>query len=228
MDKFAQITFHEHGRDFRVAAPRLVQTRAIAYNMQQKVINYLRHIARNREMNYMVDVGACYGAFALPYLVMFPDADILCLEPAKTNYQFLEFNTKDIDNIEIRKIAANDEKGDLHIAGPTTLQRSEPEYDLDSGLISVYGESNRFSEIVPADTLDNIVTRPVDWLKIDVEGHEIPVLRGAERILREDRPILQIEIREENQLMARQTGAILLMTVVRYDYALSLIITGTT
>jgi hypothetical protein len=194
MDKFAQITFHEHGRDFRVAAPRLVQTRAIAYNMQQKVINYLRHIARNREMNYMVDVGACYGAFALPYLVMFPDADILCLEPAKTNYQFLEFNTKDIDNIEIRKIAANDEKGDLHIAGPTTLQRSEPEYDLDSGLISVYGESNRFSEIVP-------------------------VLRGAERILREDRPILQIEIREENQLMARQTGAILLMTVVRYDYA---------
>lgn len=41
--------------------------------------------------------------------------------------------------------------------------------------------------------LDDVVKEPVGFMKIDVEGHELAVLRGAERILREDRPNLLIE-----------------------------------
>jgi len=41
--------------------------------------------------------------------------------------------------------------------------------------------------------LDQVVTEPIGFIKIDVEGHERAVLEGAERILREDRPTVLVE-----------------------------------
>ncbi len=41
--------------------------------------------------------------------------------------------------------------------------------------------------------LDDAITEPVGFIKIDVEGHELAVLEGAERLLREHRPVLLIE-----------------------------------
>lgn len=51
---------------------------------------------------------------------------------------------------------------------------------------------------VPVDPLDKWLARHapgarVDLLKIDVEGHELDVFRGAERVLREHRPSLLVE-----------------------------------
>ena len=43
------------------------------------------------------------------------------------------------------------------------------------------------------EKLDDVVEAPVGFIKIDVEGHEVPVLEGAETILRRDRPILYVE-----------------------------------
>jgi FkbM family methyltransferase len=41
--------------------------------------------------------------------------------------------------------------------------------------------------------LDDVITDRVSFVKIDVEGAELFVLRGAQRILREDRPVVLIE-----------------------------------
>jgi FkbM family methyltransferase len=41
--------------------------------------------------------------------------------------------------------------------------------------------------------LDDVVTEPVGFIKIDVEGHEIAVFEGAQRMLNEHKPILLIE-----------------------------------
>jgi FkbM family methyltransferase len=51
---------------------------------------------------------------------------------------------------------------------------------------------------VPVTTIDEYLTehpklRPVRFIKCDVESHEMEVLVGAERILREDRPELLVE-----------------------------------
>lgn len=38
-----------------------------------------------------------------------------------------------------------------------------------------------------------------DFLKIDVEGAELMVLRGADKILRQDRPVIYIEVNADNR-----------------------------
>jgi FkbM family methyltransferase len=55
---------------------------------------------------------------------------------------------------------------------------------------------------VPLKRLDDLVTKTVDVIKIDVEGAELGVLRGAARILGENRPVVMFESApgDENRL----------------------------
>ena len=47
---------------------------------------------------------------------------------------------------------------------------------------------------VPLIRVDDLAVTGVTFIKIDVEGHELPVLRGAERTIRRDRPRLVVEV----------------------------------
>ena len=49
--------------------------------------------------------------------------------------------------------------------------------------------------------------RPAGFIKCDVEGHELDVLVGAERVLREDRPVLLVESVDDRPT-AGQTGRV--------------------
>jgi FkbM family methyltransferase len=51
---------------------------------------------------------------------------------------------------------------------------------------------------VPMVTLDDYIDRAPDLLKIDCEGFEIEVLRGASQLLRERQPALHIEVHASN------------------------------
>jgi len=57
-------------------------------------------------------------------------------------------------------------------------------------------QQSRFKIWVDTTTIDHeLLTRPPpDVLKIDVEGAELRVLKGAERLLRQKRPILLVEL----------------------------------
>jgi FkbM family methyltransferase len=52
---------------------------------------------------------------------------------------------------------------------------------------------------VPLDTLDSIATRPVGFIKVDVEGHEEEVLDGALEVISRDLPVLLVEIEERHR-----------------------------
>lgn len=57
-------------------------------------------------------------------------------------------------------------------------------------------------------TLDDLAraatARPIGFIKIDAEGSEMDILKGAKRVLREDKPTIIMEI---NPLALRQKGA---------------------
>lgn len=54
------------------------------------------------------------------------------------------------------------------------------------------------SEIVPVRKLDDYEFANVRFMKIDVEGHEIEVLRGAEKTIINEKPVMIIEIEQRH------------------------------
>jgi FkbM family methyltransferase len=59
---------------------------------------------------------------------------------------------------------------------------------------------------VPLVTVDSLGLRDVTFIKIDVDGHETHVLRGAARTIRRDRPRLLVEVERRIQPPARVPG----------------------
>ena len=59
---------------------------------------------------------------------------------------------------------------------------------------------------IPIKTLDSLELDGLSLLKIDVEGMQDAVLRGASNTIRESRPILVIEAFKKNQERAKTTA----------------------
>lgn len=57
------------------------------------------------------------------------------------------------------------------------------------------------ADMVPTVVLDEWRDWPVDAITMDVEGSELTVLRGAERILVEDRPLVWVSVHTDQQWM---------------------------
>lgn len=47
--------------------------------------------------------------------------------------------------------------------------------------------------------LDELIPERIDFMKIDVEGFEVEALKGARRILSEDKPLLCLEVTDQNR-----------------------------
>jgi len=61
-----------------------------------------------------------------------------------------------------------------------------------------FADAGARSHSITVRTLDACIAHRVDFIKIDVEGAELLVFHGAERILSEDRPVILAEINRPN------------------------------
>jgi FkbM family methyltransferase len=74
---------------------------------------------------------------------------------------------------------------------------------------------------VAVKTLDTCIPHRVDFIKIDVEGSELLVFKGAQRILCEDRPVILVEINPSNLLRTSGISAMGFgLFVEKLDYRL--------
>lgn len=135
-----------------------------------------------------VDVGCHAGTILREMLHCAPDGSHYAFEPLPSFYQYLEAT---FPSVQLYNLALSD------TAGESTFQHvtSNPGY---SGLRQRrYDRPDETIEqiVVRTDRLDNIVPESVDvsLIKIDVEGAELNVMRGAERTLRRCRPIIVFE-----------------------------------
>jgi Methyltransferase FkbM domain len=63
------------------------------------------------------------------------------------------------------------------------------------------------AQSVVVKTLDTCISHRVDFVKIDVEGSELLVFKGAERILTKDRPLILVEINPSNLMRTSGVSA---------------------
>lgn len=63
----------------------------------------------------------------------------------------------------------------------------------------MHGVNDASSIFVPTTTLDKeLETAMPDFVKIDVEGAELLVLKGGQKLFQEQAPILILEVKKEN------------------------------
>lgn len=142
-----------------------------------------------------VDAGANIGNHTL-FFAGICGASVVAVEPNAENASLLLRNAElsgCSDLVEMHEVAAGQELG----AG--SVEITDPS---NTGKVRVRQEADGEVAIVRLDDL--LEGRPVSLLKIDVEGMELEVLKGASRILREDRPALYVEAGSTQEFAAVQ------------------------
>lgn len=119
------------------------------------------------------DVGAHIGWYTLKASKLVgPAGVVVSFEPSPKTFELLEQNTKHCENIKRINGAVSNFNGFAMLQ----LVTNPEEHSL------VYSSKKRIK--VQTITLDSFVTFKPDLIKIDVEGAELKVLQGAQKILR--------------------------------------------
>ena len=136
------------------------------------------------EKPVLFDVGAHTGEYTLLFKSRFKDGRVYCFEPSQLHFDRLVAATEQLSDVTRLRSALGKAEGEA------TLYRDQ----AISGLASFtkrrldhYSIAMDIEESVKVTTLDRFVQEnrieKIDLLKIDVEGHELDVLHGAEQTL---------------------------------------------
>jgi FkbM family methyltransferase len=142
-----------------------------------------------RAGDVVVDVGANIGCHTVPLAQMVGESGrVYAFEPQRWPFMLLCANAMNngLLNVHPYQCGVGAECGTIDV----------PEMPLDvpvnSGAVNLRAEHESETHRVPLVTLDSLDLRP-RFIKIDVEGMEPDVLRGAESTIRKCRPILYVE-----------------------------------
>ncbi len=163
-----------------------------------------------------VDVGANKGAY-LYWMrrAVGPGGSIFAFEPQPGLARYLESVRRGMqwENVSVRECALSDTSGRrvLHVPG----WENSPGASLEAAAAAEAGTRDREVEV---DTLDRQLegTERIRFIKVDVEGHELAVFRGAEHTLSTVRPTLLFE--SESRHLAGRTPHEAFAYLKRFGY----------
>ena len=162
---------------------------------------FLRKYLRGLKSPVVFDVGAHVGSYARDVLDACPTAKIHAFEPAPDAFATLKKNLKKT-SVKTLNLGLSNKAGKAKIF--------DREDSPGKGFASLYRHiiedlhhTQAIETEVKLDTLGNVFEKKkikkIHLLKIDTEGHELKVLQGAKKLIR-DRliDVIQIEINEMN------------------------------
>lgn len=140
------------------------------------------------DIHMVLDVGANVGQSAQEYLATYPNARIHSFEPVPSTFRQLTANVKD-PRFTAHAIAFG--SGAATVEMHVTNDPSRSDLSAVGRKHPYVAERDLHTEQVEMNTLDAWVSSQgidrVDLLKVDTEGHDMEVLRGASGLLRDRR-----------------------------------------
>ena len=127
------------------------------------------------------DVGANMGQTVLKWNRFFPNATYHCFEPVAQTMDILKQNTAKLKNVQYHQYAlgADRNQAEIVLCNDSSL----------NSFVDIVREMGERTEAVQIYTLDEVCEKEsihyVDVLKIDTEGFDIEVLKGATGMLRQ-------------------------------------------
>lgn len=163
---------------------------------------HLYYLESDNPINNILDIGAHIGVSTLYFAQYYPNSTIVSVEPNPLILPILKQNIKD-NQLEnrvklVEGAITNDE-------GVVTLyhQPRHDDWQINANLSSLawQGDSLTTSSSVKGITLKSILDRPVDILKMDIEGSEVSILQKARKNLHLAKHLLiEFHPKSNNQL----------------------------
>ena len=194
----------------KYACPQNIERYFGARTFQIAVAQYWKHLIRQGDLmaqltryfvqpgSTTVDVGASWGLFTYGQAHSTgPSGSVFSFEPNPVNRDALGAIRDCCPGVEIFNAAASDQDGTAELVVPVSHGRSATaQGSLAHGFSDVETEIVR----VPVARLDEMLRTAgrIQFMKIDVEGHERAVLEGATEILSGSRPVVLIEIEQRH------------------------------
>lgn len=161
---------------------------------EQDEINQLNRVFRklNLEGELALDVGANIGNHTVR---LFSDffKNVFCFEPNPKTFEALEINVKDLEHVQCFNYGLGSRvdklpfrRNDTNIGASKIIVDSTNTDDTNVIMIEVF----------PLDKIK--LGKPVSLIKLDIEGHEHEFLKGAEKTIRTDIPLILFEENFEN------------------------------
>lgn len=155
----------------------------------------LRHLSAHMQKgcDLFIDVGANFGLYSLQIAKHNWALNIHAFEPDARNYAQFGGNmylNKLSDKITLHRFAVSDKKGDLSFV-------IYPETSTGQTRVANQSEATTTLHATTLDDTFQLEGKRIT-IKIDIEGHELAALKGAERLLKNNQCFLQIESFPEN------------------------------
>lgn len=142
----------------------------------------------SRGANFILDVGANLGIYSFAALAAQPNAIVHAFEPTPEIAAKLEAAAElnGVPNLHVHKAAVSNNNGYAR------LNRCRGDNGTNGGMNFISGDADeddpsRVKTVRLDDFCDEYGINRIDLLKVDVQGHEFEVFKGAERLLKEGR-----------------------------------------
>ena len=162
-------------RAARLFGYQVINPQRLGIDLQNDIIR----LSAQEPVRGVLDVGGNVGQTACEYTSYFPQAQIYTFEPVPASFAKLQSAVANLPRVKAFQMAVGSSTGTVFM-----------NVGDDSQLNSIVKVKDSTSVIeVPLDSLDHIVSSlsldQIDLLKIDVEGFELEVLKGAVRLFAE-------------------------------------------
>ena len=141
-----------------------------------------------------IDAGALFGVHTLAMAELCPDGSVLAFEPQRIPFQLLCANMviNSQFNVDASKSALGLEDG------ISRVRSLDPRCDVPWGLTRLENPYTGEGDNVRVRSVDGLGLARLDFIKIDVEGFEVDVLRGARETIRRCMPVIYVEYNENH------------------------------
>ena len=191
---------------FFAPAPRLLDTGLEGLTFPSVEGALLTLKARGFDPHFAIDIGAYVGEWTTLFKSVFPDCTVLMVEPQEDKVDCL----KDVcdrfgGSVDYRSALLGSTSGKT-----VTFVQME----TGSSVFEEQSNAPRSTSVRTLVTLDELLAaepKRVDFLKLDVQGFELEVLRGAERAMEQALAVLM-----ETSLIPTNQGTPLIAEVIQF------------
>ena len=160
--------------------------------LEGKISNLMKLLGHTKKLNF-IDVGANIGSVTLPLAKIFDKSSIFSIEPTYYAYEKLLKNTN-LNPILKKRIKTfnfliNNDKKTRKVYSSWNLNSKGKKHKIYLDSLKKINEKN----IISLDKFIKKINKKIDFIKIDVDGFELKVLKSGIKYIKKFKPIIHIE-----------------------------------